>query len=869
MRHLLMAGLGAALLNLGPACVDLPGIDPGTCGNRVVEDIRGEVCDGEANCGTPESDTPCEWLCGSTSDCLDGWMCGNDGACHQPSDAFQLGDTIGRPGIGYVVKDVDGDDADDVVARDANGLYLYVNPTDPELASAQRVFLPPGTVPGMFDANSDGRQDIVIGLYLGVALLMQDEEGSFVTEPQLTFDLAGNTPTCEEVQFESVHLPGEQKAVNAVIVGGQALYVGDCPPGEECLPCDLAPDVPSDTSTTVANGQLTRARLGPDGNGAMTYFVPVEGSSQLTYFRTQLAAAGGDCRHVNLESPLTLPEAFSANGFVRVGDFDDNGCPDILSVLSEDRAVVHLSGPEGACDAFAEWEEADIEGIPVVAAGKLFDDVGDSIVVASGDLVFSRVPGDEIRGIGVTNARVRTAIVFDYNADGMNDVVVASAAPVLDFFLNTGAGFNRFPVDLPSAASALTSTDVDGDLVVDLVAVLDGNDGVDGHDDLAVIFGGFEARPGDVHRFGTYATPMDVHISSDEVTLLVVNSNPAPLPGDVCRRPLTILIGDTSRQLIAPLVVSYPEDEGTLATQLIADIGSPEVATSTPPILVLGVRAIEDSIEDGFMTALLTAEADEADGGVDLVLDPAKTQSGTDLRPRLGRWATGTVVGAAVEFLDVVVLDHPCDVVGTCLGGAIHVIDGDTAQAKTGAIEWPADVVLPHEIALRDLDGDGLDDLLAVQWEAGAEGERGPAVLTEVFIASNVDGEFDVAAGLADSVPLPSGFECFDIAWGEPDGAGKIPFWAACVALGAELVDVVLFAKFDVGVGDFVDVASLAVEGVEAVEPGDFDGNGITDLLVTMTPSGSSRQLRVLQACEVDRGDGEGVGCGLPPIPAP
>ena len=69
------------------ACTDLPQLERGSCGNRIVEPELGEFCDGSDGCGQPDGDYGCQWHCDEQS-CPAGYSCGSDNVCRQPTHSF-------------------------------------------------------------------------------------------------------------------------------------------------------------------------------------------------------------------------------------------------------------------------------------------------------------------------------------------------------------------------------------------------------------------------------------------------------------------------------------------------------------------------------------------------------------------------------------------------------------------------------------------------------------------------------------------------------------------------------------------------------------------------------------------------------------
>jgi hypothetical protein len=914
------ANLGVfTLALLGAGCADLQPIELGVCGNRVVE--FGEVCDGEPTCGTPDDDaTACRWTCERDADCPVDWRCGVDGTCHLPTGSYELRDVDGRPGAGFAVIDVDGDGLDDLVSRDANGVSLYAQPHDAARATAQRVFLPPGSVPGMLDADLDGDRDIVIGLAGGVALLTRDADGAFRGQPQQTLDLfdelqasAGADPLdgCPTLHGAVARFDDPAEASPAtsdkqdlvMLVDGRYLYAGECETGEgetcvgACDSCDLANGDEEAAGIPGRNGLTQLALIDPDVAAfGPLLTAPVPGASSLTLVATSVDDPPGEAPprlRAGVLGTLALPAffddegvlgpgRFSEFGQILAGDLDGAGCDDVISVLDPRRVAVHFGESEDA-DACTALDRSAAYPLPVgwrvVGAGPAHPAVPYSLVVADafGTVRAAYLDGEALRmspaeEIGVVGGVAITALVDDYNADGVADVVVASSSSTLEFFLGTGTGFNRFLVDVPSPASELHAADVDGDLVDDVVAVLAGDDGFDGHDDLVVVYGSLAAQPGEPVAYGTYPAPLNVHVIDGPIAALMLGSNATFPDAETCERPMTIMLGDTSRQLLAPLQLSFAPADGEFDPQVIIDVTPADRADQsggTPAFIAAGGRRDRDD-PSGELSRRIEAVPDDADGGVDLV-----SASGGSATGGRSPWFTAAVAGRVLRtdgaYLDVVTID-----VGKCDGcsSVVRVIDGEGGDIlpDEATASWPAREAAPATLALRDIDGDGDDDLLGLQFVTG-EDESAPPI-ARTWFARNDGGRFvfdaDGDEALDAIAEFPAGHTCADVAWGPATSEGALPFWAVCSGAGPETPAYLLHGRHDPASGEFRDLATVDAPGAEQVKLGDFDGNGIADV-VYVGNRGDGRRLQLLVACEVDQspaiGDAVSDGGCLPPTP--
>ena len=783
-----VAALGALL----GACTDVPNLAPDTCGNRVID--KAEDCDGFSGmgestaCGAPETSNGCFFICGEQADgalleCPEGWGCGLDRRCRQPSGSFvEAGAPFRFQTDAVVLGDVDGDGYPDLVGQQGAQLSIRFGAEsgDFPLERSTPVPEPLGALAfGLFD--DDGLLDMVVPIAGGLITLVG----------RASRDL-------EPVTYSSLDLENTERGVRALIL--------------EAFPDDQNSEILAiiDSGMRFFENSSNAFVPFPDENGPLESLVdeigvgdviPEAGDEFAIAFEggntVYLCRAGISDNDQRTLQPLCDPIATSSSPIhsfgTRLADVDGDGDLDLLVAVTGDTSeqvnvavaqqnagvfdgsslgAVFPERQEGAFD-FCEGQKDAIRSNPWPLAASDFNRDGradyvfvDSIAIARG----GSIPGlpDRMSEVAcISSGRWQAATVTDINGDGWPDVAVSFAGiEGIDFYINAGdeAGgelFNKFHVNTGKPPIALRTGDFDGDRVQDIAYYESNRDGAS--DRVAVIFGSTSGGPAapvfmgafdGIEVFEPIFSPFESLNGRDRISDLVVVSLPpgteATEPPPAIRRVATILQGDSSRRMLSPMFLvngdgnaeqpigalfgHFLAEEGEVqqARDLVAISsnsvpGSGEIPTSNPQLWLLsgidGSGALQVPIEP---VAVLPSSLDSFDYTCAL-------------------WAAGDLDPLDDDGLDEVVgIDRSVgcrDSDGVAQPSRMIVANpADLAREDNVATEIPAftlgdSYAFARSLVLRDLDRDGRQDVLV--GFAGLNGDK-----TAVVAFWNQDGAF-------------------------------------------------------------------------------------------------------------------------------
>ena len=233
-----LAILGA-LLPGASTCADLPYLEPGTCGDRVVEREAGEDCDllvdpslgDDLVCGPPDgSAQQCRYVCDG-AECPEGWKCEDDGICRAPAGSFEVPDEpltlVAADEV--LLADLAEDERDELVARSGGELTILSDEDEGYLRVAELSLEHVRSRVSFADIDDDDYEDLIVvtgssanseAATLGVHVLRSDGERLTSTvAPQTTIGaIGGGLPDVDEALGAARLRPQADTAAEVVVI---------------------------------------------------------------------------------------------------------------------------------------------------------------------------------------------------------------------------------------------------------------------------------------------------------------------------------------------------------------------------------------------------------------------------------------------------------------------------------------------------------------------------------------------------------------------------------------------------------------------------------------------------------------------------
>lgn len=245
-------------------------IEANQCGNKVLEPVNDEDCDGEPNCRPPGGHGACRFSCDRAADCPDGcdpeptcgggptccpgglrccptgFACGIDAVCRRASGQFVVADASSTPTLGLALGHLDEDLRTDVVqlSTDTTSVHFYGDGVTPTLTNT---FLGGPSLPVLGNLTDDELDDMMVRVFLatdfggGVAVYRSQPDRTLASTTYSAISLLGvETPRFaridaltparpqEVILFRDHNVDGIQPGSGkADLLGGLARDAGD------------------------------------------------------------------------------------------------------------------------------------------------------------------------------------------------------------------------------------------------------------------------------------------------------------------------------------------------------------------------------------------------------------------------------------------------------------------------------------------------------------------------------------------------------------------------------------------------------------------------------------------------------------------
>jgi FG-GAP-like repeat len=660
--------LGASALLGG--CDSLESISPGECGNGVVEASSNEDCDcfnSEAGCtrempgpngtkvssfcGPPGSPQACRFACGEENQpCPDGWGCGVDQVCHEPTGRFELlGPTIPLDSTKLRCADFDGDGLGDVMGIGASKLDVLFYDRNGTLGTHQEIpsF---GDTPAISlltreNGATDPRADFVFSVGPGMAVLTGQTDRSFkpAAIPSVIFPMENTleaTDSMDGIRFLSKRstggagMPADQGPRYAVVWGKRASTGGDGLQDFYTM-VRTTPLMPNDTDDWTLKIQTVKL-AGPPAMGNLD-----------TGPEDEVAIAVKNEKMAHVYAPYTSGNdakvTVSLYGADRDADIeggpflvdvDGDGKLDLVLVVNtcaqavclalevaygkgDGQFISSLTGGQDNTTSHYAWlypfsvqgEQALDEALPI-ALGDINGDRMIDVVDSSGIKLAERkrLSGaiTLVESYRTLDKRWSEAVIHDFNGDGMGDVLAgSSSASDLTFLSGAGKGrlvdddkevyrFNEFKIATRGGVSSLTVGDFDGDSMPDVAFAERSSDllAATQRQTLSICFGQLKRPPEATVRMGDFDGLFGVETSQlprpDGQAVAVDDLTLSYRDGESVA--LSMIQGNGARQLIPSCQIS------AVATETAREVSSRPLqafagryTTTSPEIAVLGL----------------------------------------------------------------------------------------------------------------------------------------------------------------------------------------------------------------------------------------------------------------------------------------